>query len=120
LKRTLLVSASLCILACLSGVATYVVLDGLSESPDGRSLGLLAFPVGLALMAWASSRYQRVHVPYGTGLLAVVIGIAAAQAGPTFAVVFGSLILGVLVYALGSMLLRLPAFAGTRLLIYQA
>jgi hypothetical protein len=112
MKNTLLVSAALCILAGLSAVAAYVVVDGLSgEAPGMRWVGLIAFPVGLAVAAWAASRRESVRLPSGLGVLAVVIGIGAAQAGPTFAVFFGSFFLGLFLYVLGWMLRRLPAVA---------
>jgi len=111
MKNTLLVLAAACILAGLSAVMAYVVVDGLTEAPGTRWLGLIAFPFGLALVAWAGSRHRGVRVPYGGGVLAVVIGIAAAQAGPTLAVIFGSFFLGILLYGLAWMLLRLPAVA---------
>jgi hypothetical protein len=112
MKQLLLVSASLLIMAGLSVVAAYTVVDGLQgESPGARWLGLFAFPVGLGVVAWANSSRRRVRVPYGLGALAVFIGAAAAQGGPTLAVVFGSFFLGVLLYGLVWMLFRLPDVA---------
>jgi hypothetical protein len=112
MKRTLLAACALCIVAGLSAVAAYVIIDGLrGDVPPLRWTGLIAFPLGLALGTWAFSKQKRVRVPPGLGVLAVILGIGAAQAGPTFAVFFGSFVLGLLLYVLTWMLHRLPAVA---------
>ena len=109
MKRTLLVAAALCIVAGLSALMGYVVVHAIvTDSARWAALGVLAFPAGLALAHLAFSSRKAVRSPPYLGVLAVVAGIVAAQAGPAVAIPFASFLLGVLLYVLGWMRLRLP------------
>lgn len=109
MRKALLVFLTLGGVASIAALMAYVVVDALVGRSIGlRAIGLVGFPVGLAAGYFVGSARGPAHFPRAVGVLAVVVGIIAAQARPAVAIPFASLLLGILVYILGWMVVRLP------------
>jgi hypothetical protein len=85
----------------------YAVVDALRGGSPWLAVGLVAIPVGMAVMRTLFSLPSVSRRPW-LGILAVAVGTAAAAASSAFQVVFASFILGALLYFIGFAVVRLP------------